>query len=700
MKYVCSQCGEPIPLEDFESGRAVYAEGISYCAKCVTAVLPMLKALQQREEEEQVQTHRTHRTGPPRPAIDYFAGHAHAEHKSSNTGVVVLGVGAALLLVVGLAFALSGNGGPAASSGRNAPRSDRVAPPPPVNGGVTYDRQEPVLRESFTTAEIEQIEKMYADVLAEVDSQPAEFKKNIERLEEFKRAHRMPQSWVSKVSRRIDKVYAAWEKKANAELDKYLERAKELEEDWKLVAALAYLQSFPKRFAGIGNVPSRLEEEKENVRKLVKTIETYRETIEKAKILRDKCSLKELLALLDEECSGKKAPSDLVKQVAELRENALKEVKRRKALEDQRIAQQHLEEEEAKRERERKYAEMRESKPLHFADWTSALPRVTAQVEQKGAEHKKHGGEYRLVFPENKQGTVTLTLALGMKPEMALLTIVGTDAALAQVAAQVNGNPVPIQVIEQEAPAAKKLLEFDLDNALNNGENLIRIDIAPAGKPLPLAAVQLRVYLPEEQIKKERVRAKATMRRLLAQAKREERERRRKANGQRKKVAAQPWPPKVEVGKTVSLFNGKNLSGWKPVGKGNWAVKNGVIVCVNSSGRPARLLTDLPGQNTWRDYEVELEVILVRGELFIGVHGSVDNSGAIAGAELGPSLEKNKLSRVKVRIAGTKMFTKIDDKAEVMANGNSTFPVGGPYIVAEPNSEIRVKSIKFTLRSK
>jgi hypothetical protein len=381
-----------------------------------------------------------------------------------------------------------------------------------------------------------------------------------------------------------------------------------------------------------------------------------------------------------------------------MRTKAQAEIDKIKALEAQKLAQQEKKEEEAERERERKYAETRKSAPLHYANWTSSRPSYTADTTISGAEHGKQGKKYCLVFAKDKEGSFSLRFSLGTKPEIALLTIVhasqkaGTDAPLAKVSFRMNDK------ISREfpVPVAGETKELDISSLTRVGENIFEVKVAQENACYLLSKVELRVLLPEKEMKKEKSRVRAYRKKLLAQAKKEKH---RNSNGKKKK-RKQKWPPTVAVGKTVSLFSGKDLSGWKIVGKGNWTVKNGMIVGVNSSGRSVRLLTDLPGQNTWRDYEIELEVILVKGKLYVGVHGSINNTGGLIGSEFGPVLEKNKLTTVKVRIVGVKMFLKVGEKAEIMANRDANYPVGAPYIVAEPNSEIHVKSIKFTLRSK
>jgi hypothetical protein len=111
-------------------------------------------------------------------------------------------------------------------------------------------------------------------------------------------------------------------------------------------------------------------------------------------------------------------------------------------------------------------------------------------------------------------------------------------------------------------------------------------------------------------------------------------------------------------------------------------------------------MTKLPGQGSWRDYEFEIEVTLTRGELYLGMHGTIGNAGSLTGSELGPSLQPNTLTRVRLRTEGQAMYIKVNDRREVKANGNSRFPVGAPYIALEPNTEVHVKSVKFKLTSK
>ncbi len=65
---------------------------------------------------------------------------------------------------------------------------------------------------------------------------------------------------------------------------------------------------------------------------------------------------------------------------------------------------------------------------------------------------------------------------------------------------------------------------------------------------------------------------------------------------------------KTEQTGWIDLFNGKDLSGWKPVGKGKWAVKDGVLIGTqDEQGRPGDLMTRLQ----YEDFELEVEFKVV-----------------------------------------------------------------------------------------
>ncbi len=50
----------------------------------------------------------------------------------------------------------------------------------------------------------------------------------------------------------------------------------------------------------------------------------------------------------------------------------------------------------------------------------------------------------------------------------------------------------------------------------------------------------------------------------------------------------------------ASLFNGKDLSGWKAYGEERWAVEDGTIVGESTAGKYAYLVTD----KTYRDFDL------------------------------------------------------------------------------------------------
>jgi hypothetical protein len=58
----------------------------------------------------------------------------------------------------------------------------------------------------------------------------------------------------------------------------------------------------------------------------------------------------------------------------------------------------------------------------------------------------------------------------------------------------------------------------------------------------------------------------------------------------------------------IDLFNGKDLSGWKPKGEGKWFVKDGILIGTqNEKGQPGDLMTRLQ----YDDFELEIEFKVV-----------------------------------------------------------------------------------------
>jgi hypothetical protein len=293
--------------------------------------------------------------------------------------------------------------------------------------------------------------------------------------------------------------------------------------------------------------------------------------------------------------------------------------------------------------------------------------------------------------------SLELNFSLEAKPEIALITLIhagnGESDKTPSVSVQLNdANQVAVlQVTKAESR------EFDVSDAVKVGNNSIKVDVNAGGGAYLVSKVELRVYLPEDELRKEKTRANTARKKYHAQLLKAEKEKRRKSNG---KKTTDKWPPVIVIGQNVSLFNGRDLSCWQTHGQGTWTVKDGEIVGINNSSRPVRLVTKLSGQESWRDYEFEIEVLMTRGELYVGVHGTIGGNGGFNGSEIGPNLQLNSLTRVRVRVEGNVMHIRINDKPEVKTNGNIRFPVGAPYISVEPNSELHVKSVKFTLKSK
>lgn len=61
-------------------------------------------------------------------------------------------------------------------------------------------------------------------------------------------------------------------------------------------------------------------------------------------------------------------------------------------------------------------------------------------------------------------------------------------------------------------------------------------------------------------------------------------------------------PQSSGAGGWTSLFNGKDLSGWKAYGEERWAVEDGTIVGESTAGKYAYLVTD----KTYRDFDLRV----------------------------------------------------------------------------------------------
>ncbi len=95
-------------------------------------------------------------------------------------------------------------------------------------------------------------------------------------------------------------------------------------------------------------------------------------------------------------------------------------------------------------------------------------------------------------------------------------------------------------------------------------------------------------------------------------------------------VARADDKPAVPEGFTP-LFNGKDLSGWKPTGKPEvWKAEDGMIVCTGGGG--GYLLTD----KEYGDFELRLEYRLAKpgGNSGVGLRTPKDGDPAYAGMEI------------------------------------------------------------------
>ncbi len=94
-------------------------------------------------------------------------------------------------------------------------------------------------------------------------------------------------------------------------------------------------------------------------------------------------------------------------------------------------------------------------------------------------------------------------------------------------------------------------------------------------------------------------------------------------------------------GRTIKLFNGKDLSGWVRY-EDLWSVQDGVIVAKNT--KPLKFSTYLLTKDKYRDFRLTLEAKLVTSEM---------HSGVALWGEVRPSVSKNpEKDRTKYTYAG------------------------------------------------
>ncbi len=152
----------------------------------------------------------------------------------------------------------------------------------------------------------------------------------------------------------------------------------------------------------------------------------------------------------------------------------------------------------------------------------------------------------------------------------------------------------------------------------------------------------------------------------------------------------------TSFGQKKSIFNGKNLDGWKIYGTEKWYVENGELIC--ESG-PDKAYGYLATEKQYKDFEVELEFFLlangnsgvfirssIEGTKITGWQAEVEPKGGETGGIyesygrgwlIKPDKEKDKAqkanawNKMKVRavggtvttwINGTEMVTLTDDK--------------------------------------
>mgnify|MGYP002713260534 CR=1 FL=1 len=152
----------------------------------------------------------------------------------------------------------------------------------------------------------------------------------------------------------------------------------------------------------------------------------------------------------------------------------------------------------------------------------------------------------------------------------------------------------------------------------------------------------------------------------------------------------------TSFGQKKSIFNGKNLDGWKIYGTEKWYVENGELIC--ESG-PDKAYGYLATEKQYKDFEVELEFFLlangnsgvffrssIEGTKITGWQAEVEPKGGETGGIyesygrgwlIKPDKEKDKAqkkdawNKMKIRVVGgtvttwingTEMVTLTDDK--------------------------------------
>jgi len=691
MGYACSKCGEKIPLEDFEDGSAVYAEGKSYCAKCVRDLLPMLKALQQIEDEESRASQAVEAKHQIRhSANEYFPTHSQAEPKKFSGALVMVAIGAVLVFVIGIAIALSGNGqtrNPDSNRQREAQYANRDKE---TYESRNYTGNQPRERDNNYDA----AKKAYDILVSEIDALPREYARNISKLEEFKKVRKVPSTLAAKLEDKIRGIEQAWGHAAQKELDIFLAKAKELKDEYKYEKAIEHLDKFPDGMLKAGNVTDEMEKEKKNLREMKASKSKFMALLKEANAMLGKGDYAGVVKKLSGQTECKAAPADSVKEAGEILTKAQAEIAKIEERKKAELAEKKRKEEEANREYEKKLAEVKESRPLHYLDWTESPPEFTGRYEVSTGTHSKLGKNYRLVYSGIKGAELSFKCKFSIKPEIALLRIIHSGRKLASAS-----NPAKFLLIingkegriEETVPFEEANRDIDISSVIQEGENTIIIRITDISSDYLLSKMEIRAYLPEDQMKKERSRVRAEARKLVAEAKKERKSRNNKAA----KKQAQ-WPPAIVAGKNVTIFNGKNLSSWKPV-RGTWTVRDGMIIGT-SGGQRSYLVTDFAGQNAWKNYEVNIEFVLVKGKIYYGVHGTIENNGQIKGSEVNIDFEANKLIKLVVGVENNQMYLSINGGSKLQGDQKTKHLQGGFYFCEEPNTEIHIRSVSFTLK--
>jgi hypothetical protein len=125
-------------------------------------------------------------------------------------------------------------------------------------------------------------------------------------------------------------------------------------------------------------------------------------------------------------------------------------------------------------------------------------------------------------------------------------------------------------------------------------------------------------------------------------------------------TVAPPSPPAANAGEWVTLFNGKDLAGWKAHGQEKWTVENGEILGVAVTQEYGYLSTD----RTFRDFELKARFKAEgAGNSGVFYHSSIEGVD-IEGVQVEVDPHPGKHTGGLYESAGRGWLTKPDPRAE------------------------------------